>query len=445
MTPRKFIHRALVLAAILVVSTLVACGPPAVEKPRGVILMIGDGMGFPQVAFARKMLLAHGERWTFEGYPVSGIVSTWSSSNATTDSGAAATAMAAGVKTTNWQLGMTFEGESVPSLAELALADGRRVGYVTTTTLTHATPAAFYTHVANRYADVDEIASDLIAHKADVALGGGAAELSEGPDLLSEAEGLGWTVWKRGADLSAALPERLLGVFADSHLAFRLDDQRLEDAQRAPSLASLTRVALDMVSRDDEPFFLMIEGGRIDHACHSFDAAGSAHELADFDGAVQVVEEFRRLNPSTLVVLTADHATGGLAISDFVDWDELRRQKASVGWMTDQIRNQGAGLEMLEEMTGYGDITEEELAVIIDEPDNYEAGRHLGRLLSERNGVSWVPRISQDTKGHTGEDVPLYAVGPGSERFQGVLDNTEIAIRLREVSGLAAPVAGSPE
>ena len=231
---------------------------------------------------------------------------------------------------------------------------------------------------------------------------------------------------------------------AHHHLAFRIDDQRSEAGERAPTLASLTREALDMVSRSEEPFFLLIEGGRIDHASHSFDAAGSAHELADFDGAVQAVEEFRRQNPSTLVVVTADHATGGMAISDYVDWGALRRQKASIEWMTKQIRSGAAGLEMLEEMTGYSDLTAEDLATIVDEPDKYDAGRNLGRLLAARSGVSWVPRISQDTKGHTGEDVPLYAVGPGSQRFQGVLDNTEIAIRLREVSGLASPAADPP-
>ncbi len=408
--------------------------------------MIGDGMGFAQIAFARTMMLEPGERWIFESFPVSGIVSTWSASNATTDSGAAATAMAAGVKTGNWQIGTNFEGESVPSFAEIAIANGWRVGYVTTTTLTHATPAAFYAHVEDRYADADQIAFDLIAHGADVALGGGAAELLpeeengdriDGRNLFREAEAEGWTVWTRMAEQTAPLPGRLLGVFADHHLAFRLDDLRLDPERRSPSLAQLTTTALAMLTRTDEPFFLMVEGGRIDHACHSFDAAGSAYELQDFDQAVETVVEFRRQNPATLVVVTADHATGGLAINDYVDWDELRRQQASVEWMAEQVRNAGAGLEMLEEMTGYGDITTEELATIREEPDSYEGARNLGRLLAERNGISWIPRIGQDTKGHTGEDVPLYAIGPGATRFQGVLDNTEIAERLLDVVGLA--------
>jgi alkaline phosphatase len=90
-------------------------------------------------------------------------------------------------------------------------------------------------------------------------------------------------------------------------------------------------------------------------------------------------------------------------------------------------------------MTGYTDITPDELATVRDHADHYEAGRNLGRILAARNGISWIPRVGQDTKGHTGEDVPLYAVGPGADRFQGVLDNTDIAVRLLEVSDLSVP------
>lgn len=447
--------RPLFVLFVLAAMTFGTCSPPATEAPRGVVLMIGDGMGYPQIAFARKLLLQHGGRWAFEAFPVTGIVSTFSASNATTDSGAAATAMAAGIKTTNWQLGMTFEGETVPSLTELALAEGWRVGYVTTTTLTHATPAAFYTHVANRYADTERIATDLIGHGATVALGGGSGkflpadaggEREDGRNLLEEAATQGWTVWDSSADLDSVLPERLLGVFSDSHLPFRLDDLRVEETARAPSLSRLTEIALGMLAGvDDRPFLLLVEGGRIDHACHAFDAAGSAYELADFSDAVATVATFQRQNPSTLVIVTADHATGGLGIGDAVDWDELRRQKATIEWMGNQIRQEGAGLEMLAEMTGYDDITEAELATVRDDPVEYDGWRNLGRLLGRRNGLSWLDSLTQDTKGHTGEDVPLYAIGPGAGRFQGVLDNTEIAIRVREVAGLSGTLAAAED
>ena len=416
--------------------------------------MIGDGMGFPQIAFARELLLERGERWAFETLPVTGLVTTWSASNATTDSGAGATAMSSGLKTTNLRIGTTPEGDAIPTVTEVALAAGWRVGYVTTSTLTHATPASFYAHVDDRYIDEPEIAIQLIEHPAHLALGGGRGafvseedygERVDGRNLLEEAEGHGWTVWERGADLGAEVPDRLLGVFSNSHLAFRLDDLRHPEERRDPPLARLVEIALAALSRDGEPFVLLVEGSRIDHACHSYDGPGSAYELADFSGAVAAVERFRAEHPETLVLVTADHATGGLAINDYVDWEALRRQRATVEWMGEQIRNAGAGVEMVHEMTGFTDITEEDLDAVRNEEFKYEAWRNLGRLMSDRNGVTWIPRVSQDTKGHTGEDVPIYAAGPHAERFQGVLDNTDIAVRIFEITGLgSAPPRAEP-
>lgn len=434
------------LGAILVGLSALSCAAPtdAPAAPRGIVLMIGDGMGFSQIALARDLLLERGERWTFESLPVTGIVSTWSASNATTDSAAAATAMSTGVKTANWHLGITADGEPIETIGEAALGAGWKVGYVTSTAVTHATPAAFYAHVSNRYSDVDEIAEELLSRPVDVVLGGGLGsflpadaqgERHDDRNLVVEAEAAGWTVWRRGADLGERPPDRLLGLFANDDFSFRIDDSHLPEARRDPPLASLTSVALDVLTRGGEPFFLVVEGGRIDHACHSFDAATSAYELEDFDGAVREVLAFRSANPDVLVLVTADHATGGLAINDYVDWEALRRQRASVQWLAEQIRDAGAGVDLVREMTGFGDLEEADLAAVRDETDKYDGWRRLGRLLSDRNGVTWTPRITQDTKGHTGEDVPIYAIGPSAERFGGAIDNTEIGAALFELVG----------
>jgi len=430
--------------AIAFVLALVGCRAPAPPQPNAIILMIGDGMGFSQVTFARNLLLGLGERWAFEQLPITGIMSTRSASNLTTDSAAAGTAMSTGVKTSNQRIGMTADGESLQTIAEAARRRGWRVGIVTTTAVTHATPAAFYAHVDDRYADVDDIGAQLLSHRPDVVLGGG---LGSPPDeaedglfdprhLIREAEELGYTVWSSDSERSGR-PEQLMGLLADEHFAYRLDDLRKPVEQRAPSLAELTRIALDILSRDGKPFFLMVEGGRIDHACHSFDAATTAYEVEDFSQASAVVREFVEANSRSLMIVTADHATGGLAINDYADWDAIRRQRASVEWMADQIRDGRHGVEMVREMTGYDDVTEAELEVVRSEVDMYDAWRQMGRLLSRRNGITWIPRVGDDTKGHTGEDVPLYAGGLGAERFQGVLDNTEIARLLLEIGGFA--------
>ena len=289
------------------------------------------------------------------------------------------------------------------------------------------------------------MAAQLVESGSDLALGGGlgfflpAADQGlrrDGRDLVAEAERAGYTVWRRGTPRDGPPPERLLGLFAHDHLGYMLDEREYPAERRDPTLAELSRLALAILGRDGKPFLLMIEGGRIDHAAHSFDAAGVVAETAAFDEAVAAALEFQRRRPRTLILLTADHATAGLAINDWVDWQGLLRQRASKQWLAAQIRDAGAGAELLAEKTGYSGFTDADVSAIRAAPEIYEAARVVGRLLSERHGVTWIPRVNLlDTEGHTGEDIPLYAGGPGAQRFAGVLDNTDIPRRLLQVLG----------
>ncbi len=429
----------------------VAAQQPVPERPGAVILMIGDGMGFQHIAFARYLLLPRGERFHFESFPVTGLVSTWSASNATTDSGAAATAMASGVKTLNRMIGMDPSEQPLETIADRAKAAGWRIGYVTTTSITHATPASFYASVEDRYADTAGIALQLLEQGPDVALGGGTDDFlpeglggkrKDGRNLVAEAQAAGYAVWQSRRELPAApleqAPGKVLGLFAPNHLDYELDLDDVTPETRHPHLTELTRTALDLLGRDGRPFFLMLEGGRIDHAAHSFDAAGVVAEIAAFDAAVQAVLEFRRERPDVLVLLTADHSTGGLALNDFVDWGSIGDQLASIEVIVDRVRDKAhpAPLEEVQRLAGYVGIAPGDFADVFSHPDKNEARRALGRALSRENGVTWIPRIDPfDTKGHTGEDVPIYALGPGSSRFGGALDNTEIATRLLDLLG----------
>jgi alkaline phosphatase len=445
MRPPRHRRRPYALAAALAAAALAAaCSPAGSDRPRAVVFLIGDGLGPSQVTFSRDLLLGQGERFAFESLPVTGIVSTWSASNLVTDSGAAATAMAAGVKTTNQAVGVAPDGAPLRSIAERAQEAGWRVGYVTTTEITHATPAAFYASVPNRYLDVAEIASQLLEHRPDVALGGGLAHFlptddggarRDGRDLVEEAKAAGYTVLTRGTPLPDPPPEQVLGLYAWGHLAYVLDDRELPPERRDPALAVLAKTALAVLERGGKPFFLMVEGGRIDHAAHSFDAHGTAVETMEFDRAVEVVLDFQKRRPETLVLLTADHATGGLAINDYTNWEAVRGQQASVDWLAEQVRNAGAGPDLVLAKTGVT-VTDADLDPVRLDPDSYESKRHLARLLAAAYGVTWIPRVDPvDTKGHTGEDVVLYAGGPGAERFGGAYDNTDIAKRLAEVLG----------
>ncbi|MEM7051442.1 MAG: alkaline phosphatase [Acidobacteriota bacterium] len=443
-----------IMALVLLVPGLFACGGAGTdsgERPTAVVMIIGDGLGPAQIAYARRQALEVGERFAFESLPVIGMVSTYSASNAVTDSAAAATAFASGVKAVNGQLGIDPDGNHLKTISEQARENGWKIGYVTNTAITHATPAGFYAHVENRYLDADQIAVDLLEQAPDLALGGGFRDFvspvdfgrrKDGRNLLDEAREQGYTVWNYDSDLGQRPPERLLGLFAGNHLGFELDRERLPESLRTPPLDQLASIALEALGRDGQSFFLLLEGGRIDHAGHDFDAAGVAAQVEAFDRAVQVVLDYQKEHPDTLILLTADHATGGLAVNDFVDWAAAERQQASIEWTVSSLQDaeDPAPAQDVRDWMGYEDLPEETLEEIRVIGDKYEAARALGNLLAERHGVTWVPKIdSFNTAGHTGDDVPLYAGGPGAESFSGALDNTEIPQRLGALLGWGAP------
>lgn len=432
------------------------------ERPTAVVLMIGDGFGFSHLAFTRN-LLYDGRRLSLESLPVTAFVTTYSASNRVTDSGAAATAFSASAKTDNKYVGCLVQTGSekrqeVPTLADVAREKGWKVGYVTTTRITHATPAAFYGHA---HRDNEELlALQLLAKRPDVALGGGldffrpAPEEGKKPDATSgrrkDRRNLVRELREEGKTLVLTAAEELnepapdgpvLGLFAKGHLSFVLDRDDEPADKQAPTLARMTEYALNALGRGNGSFFLLVEGGRIDHAAHEFDAAGVAAEARDLDQAFEVVRKYQQDHPGTLVVLTADHATGGLGINDYVDWEGLRKQKASLATLIARLKDGGGAFaaELLREQTGYccfGRDTQTLLALPTD-----DAKRFLGTRLTEHNGVSWIPWVNGNTWGHTGEDVPLFAGGPGAERFQGVLDNTEIPARVAGLLGWAWPAA----
>jgi len=418
--------------------------PASLPAPRAVILFLGDGLGFSQIALARYATKGRSGRFAFESLPVTGLVSTWSASNFVTDSGAAATAFAAGAKTDNRFLGLDSDKRPVRTIGEAAKAAGWRIGYVTNTRITHATPACFYAHHDNRW-DEESVAAQLLDADVDLALGGGLSNFLpreqggarlDGRDLVAEARARGVQVLLRRDPLTWNGEGRLLGLLANSHLTYELDDRSYPPDRRDPTVAELARLALDGLAVSDQPFLLMIEGGRIDHAGHDFDAAGIVAETARFDEAVATVLDWTGRHPDTLVLVTADHATGGLALNDHADWTALARRTASVAWLAAQIRNSGATAGLLAARTGIDDWTAVEIEAIRDAPDSYEANRRLGRMLALRDGFTWSAKVTDDdTHGHTGEDVPIYAGGPGAGQFGGALDNTEIARRLAALFG----------
>lgn len=360
---------------------------PAIAK--NVILLIGDGMGRAQRDAAR--LLAGGSL-IMDGLPHGGLVATGCADPVATvtDSAAAATAIATGVKTYNGAIGVGPDGHPVPTVLELAKRAGKAVGLVTTCQVTDATPAAFAAHVAHR-TDQREIARQFIEETAvDLILGGGrrwwSPDTATDPDtgvladLTERAQALGYAFAANAADLHAVCSARLLGLFAGDEL-FIQDPPEGEEARYDPPvpLWEMTRTALDTLGANPHGFFLMVEEAAIDRMGHRNNARLAIKGVHELDRAVLVAQTFAERDGETLVIVTADHECGGLTLDE-----------------------PPVGIER-----GLDPAT-------LD----------LAALLR------WA------TTGHTEVDVPLNALGPGAERLTGHLENTDLFAAMVEAMGL---------
>ncbi len=402
-------------------------GAPAAGRSaspaRSAVLFIGDGMGPAYVTVTRVARGGAGGRLRIDALPYTALSLTHSADSPVTDSAAAASAMACGQKTVNGVLCEDRtaiypkqDGRKLESIAVWARKRGLRVGLVTTTTVTHATPAAFYANARDRDAE-GEIAKQTIASGFDLILGGGRKFFPQ--DLRAEAQKEGWMIVETAKALRAVggLDRHVLGLFAESHLPYQpeIEAARKKGADggdpgaalTAPTLKEMTRFAIDVLKANGRPFFLMVEGGRIDHAGHANWARTLVDETAAFDEAIG--EAIDTLDPkTTLVLVTADHETGGLALNGYPD------EKEGI-WSTYRDPLAGKGDEPYPVVT-------------------FTSGPGTKRQTQEPPHGSDDPRpsgISLDSAAHTGVDVALYAWGAGAERVHGTLENTAIYSILR--------------
>jgi len=315
----------LILISLFVL--ILACAPAwAGQAPKNVILMIGDGMGLAQVTLARLSLDESSRPLDMDSMRCAGFVKTHAANATITDSAAAGTALATGFKTNNGMISTLPDGTSVETILEAAAKIGKATGLVTTVTITHATPASFGAHVESRKGEAD-IAPQYLDKKIDVLLGGGRmffipklreqSKREDERDLLAEASSAGYEVVDTREALLSAKGSKLLGLF-------QMGPLNTEPPE--PTLAEMAEKAIAALSADKDGFFLMVEGGQIDWACHNNDAPGSVKQVFDFDGAIGKALDFARRRGDTLVVVTADHETGGLTIN-YPDKDSSARFK----------------------------------------------------------------------------------------------------------------------
>lgn len=318
---------------------------------RNVILCIGDGMGPRHIQAARTFL---GAPLSFEGWAATATVTTLSANSGITDSAAAATAMATGQKVNNGVISRRIPGDGTPlrTMLELFKMQKKTVALVTTSFLTDATPAAFGAHAGKRNQGQDIVCDYFTQSRPDILMGGGGRGCT-----VAEAQAGGYTVvTTRQAllDLKWDTGMHVAALFGDGPVPFIYAHNAV-----LPQLTVMTERAMKWIGNSPSGFFLMVEAGRIDHASHQGDIKNMIGELLEFNRSVALIDAWASTRSDTLVIVTADHETGGL------------------------------------------------------------------ELIAEK-GVGQLPAVQWTTTHHTGRNVGLWAKGPGSEAFKGVLDNTDI-------------------
>lgn len=293
------------IALFLAVSPVLA--QKKVKQPKNIILMIGDGMGVAQIYAG---LTANHGHLNLEQFPVVGFHKNQASNSFVTDSAAGATALSCGVKTYNGAIGVGPDGEPLPTILEIAEEKGLATGMVATCSITHATPASFIAHQASRSQDED-IAMDFLATDIDVFIGGGRkffANRADGVNLIDSLE-------VRNYQIANSIQE-VQQIKSGKLAAFLADEQQSRFSEgRGDELVRSTEVALNLLKTNKKGMFLMIEGSQIDWGGHSNNTQYIVEEMMDFDNAIGKALEFAKADGNTLVIITADHETGGFTIN----------------------------------------------------------------------------------------------------------------------------------
>jgi len=408
------------------------------QEVENVIYMIPDGFG---AAYAKNYRMYKGEDAVWDEH-LKGLFSTQSANSDITDSAAAGTAMSSGVKGNNGVIGLDAEGNEVETILEAAQDEEMSTGLVATSTITHATPAAFASHVDDRNNET-EIARQLIDNGVDVLLGGGKNNFipqSEGgnqedENLMEKTEQNNYSLVDTRNDLLNNVTntvdvdqgENLLGLFADDALAPEME----RSGTGQPSLAEMTDAAIDMLEEDEDGFFMMVEGSQIDWAGHDNDPAYAMTDTQAFERAVQEAIEFAEQDGETLVIVAPDHETGGMTVGTDGQMDlkpeVLKNVQATGSTIAGQLNADRTNTgEVVEEYTGI-EPTDEEIQAIQSSENPAIA---INTLISNRANIGWT------STGHTGVDVPLYAFGPGANAFTGFHDNTELPKIIADLTGI---------
>ena len=412
--------------------------------------MVADGMSAGTLTCADYLstLLRHrGLTWVaLQHRP--GSTNAWmnmrSLNSMVTDSSAASSSWGSGSRIVNGQVNVLPDGRVLTTLYELFGAQGWKRGLVTTTEITHATPAGFAASGLKRDG-AEDIAVQYLDRRIEVLLGGGQkyfdpAKRKDKRDLNADFAARGYHVMNRADQLAdAPRDHRWLGLFYAGHLPYTLDHLADEKLRRTvPTLEAMTRAALRRLEREDR-FILQVEGGRVDHGCHACDAAAAFRDMIAFDQAIDACVEFQKRHPETLIVVTTDHGNGNPGVSGtgtaygqsgplFSNLLKVQRTFEGMAPLLGKAKSESEVRDVLLDSTGYK-ASAEKVAMLM--PFLAKKGKviydltnspeyQLGQLMGNHVGVGWV------SGSHTADYVPLLALGPGAEKFAGFVQNTDV-------------------
>lgn len=451
--------------AILTLSLVCALSVMA-QQPKYVFYFIGDGMGFNQINCTELYLASLNgkigiEHLAFADLPYATFANSFSASSDVTDSAAAGTALATANKTKNSMLGVSADTVAVQSIAAWAKASGKKVGICTTVNIDDATPGAFYTHQANRGA-YNAIGRELAASGYEYFAGSDFRRPNgdDGTDLHQICADNGYT-YAYGYEEGKAKWKN-----ADKLIMVQRKDRKrdipyaIDREDGDLTLPQIFEIGLNTLMKNNKNgFFFMVEGGAIDHACHGRDAATVIKETIDFDNAIKLALDFYKKHPKeTLIVVTADHETGGMVPGNgnyYLNMERLQYQTCSTDAVTEKltILKKNRMRKTWEDIKNvlsesYGLFTEvpvawrDEIALFeayqnafngdAKEENWYSVNSALASkardLLNKSAGVSWA------SGSHSGGHVPVFAIGVGAEQFHGRLDNTEIPLVINKIA-----------
>ncbi|MBV7534834.1 alkaline phosphatase [Duganella sp. sic0402] len=458
------------LAAALTLSFAQAA--QAAGEAKNIIFFLGDGMGPSTITASRIYKYGEAGSLTMDTLERTARIKTYSNDAQTTDSAPSMAAYMTGVKMNNEVISMSPEtvatspgrdangnlgvnncaasnGASAVTILELAKAKGKAVGTITTTELTHATPATAWSHICNRNAQY-HIAAQLVpggtgfnsalGDGVDVLMGGGRNHFTpysatnttgraDGRNLLTELAAKGYTVAASKAEMTAATGKKFIGLYSTkSHLEYELDRTAtppLGEGASQPSLAEMTVKAMDLLSSNTNGYFLVVEGGRIDHALHGTNAKRALSDTIAFDDAIKAALDKAKLTDptlaNTLIVVTADHdhtlAFNGYGKKGNPILDINR------GYRDNQPSKDADGNTYTTLVFGNG-----------PNRPNTRASLDSATVLADNYLQETGVRLASET--HGGGDVKLFASGAGAKPFKGTLDNTKVFSLLKSAFGL---------